>query len=116
MEPAQPWQRADLGRRVLGQRRPRRVQVRHRQRGMRLPRGPERILHAKVQGDAPPFEPDPAAPRQRRGLLNLRQPERPRVEGARRVLPARRHGKLHMMQARDPEFAHILIWQRCRGG
>ena len=67
---------------------------------MRLARRAEVSLDAKVQFDVLAAEPAAAAPRQRRRLLDLREPEHTRVKRTGGILGAGRAGQQYVVNHR----------------
>src|SRR5215472_8235301 len=70
---------------------------------MRLARGPEILLNAKVKLYPMAAEPAPATSRQNGRLLLLGQPQHPAIKLTQRRLAARRAAQLHMVN-QSPSF------------
>jgi hypothetical protein len=75
---------------------------------MRFARRAEVILYTEMKLDAVPAEPAAAARREHRRLLDLVEPEHPRVEAARDILGTRRAGQLDVMEHRAAPPQHVL--------
>jgi hypothetical protein len=73
-----------------------------------LTRGPEVRFHAQVDLQVSALEPAAAALRQVRRLGHLLNSQYVRVESAGESFAAGRHGQLHMIDARNSQFAAPL--------
>src|SRR5665213_2954896 len=79
------------------------LQVGHKQTGMRLGGGVERLVDAKMDLHLIAFEPATAALRQRRRFGRFRQAQQLAIECARAIFAARGHGELDVI---DSDYGH----------